>query len=135
MEDYPKDFLIKIPSKTINWIGYIPKKEIIKPNKDIIAAKEEIQRILDDFEEHNFKHFVIFKFLIDTWMRKGSLIQAKMNDINLKYRNIHINKGKTGEKIYNYSKKELADKLKIYLKERKSLNVKNNYLFLTKSLK
>jgi len=52
----------------------------------------------------------------------------------MKYRNIHIKKGKTGEKIYNYSK-DLADKLKIYLNERKSLNVKTNYLFLTKSLK
>ena len=134
MEDYPEDFLIKIPSKTINWIGYIPKKEIIKTNKDIIATKEEIQKILNYFEEHNFKHFLIFKFLVDTGMRKGSLIQAKINDINVKYRNIHIKKGKTGEKIFNYSK-ELADKLKIYLKERKSLIVGNNYLFLTKSLK
>jgi len=110
------------------------KKEAIKTNKDIIATKEEIQKILNNFEEHNFKHFLIFRFLVDTGMRKGSLIQAKLNDINLKYRNIHIKKGKTGEKIYNYSK-ELTDKLKIYLKERKSINVKTNYLFLTKSLK
>ncbi len=134
MEDYPEDFLIKIPSKTINWNGYIPKKEPIKTNKDIIATKEEIQKILNHLEEHNFKHFLIFKFLVDTGMRKGSLIQAKINDINVEYRNIHIKKGKTGEKIYNYSK-ELTDKLKIYLTERKSLNAKNNYLFLTKSLK
>ncbi len=134
MEDYPDDFLIKIPSKTINWKGYCPKKEKVKTNKDIIADKEELQKILNYLEEHNYKHYLIFRFLVDTGMRKGELREARYTDINLKYRNIYIQKGKTGEKLYNFSK-GLAEKLKIYLNERTRLNVKENYLFLTKTLK
>ena len=134
MEDYPDDFLIKIPSKTISWKGYCPKKEKVKTNKDIIADKEELQKILNYLEEHNYKHYLIFRFLVDTGMRKGELREARYTDINLKYRNIYIQKGKTGEKLYNFSK-GLAEKLKIYLNERKRLNIKEDYLFLTKTLK
>lgn len=134
MEDYPEDFLIKIPSKTINWNGYIPKKTRINTNKDVIADKEEIQKILNYFIENNFKHYLIFRTFVDTGMRKGELTNALYTYVNLKYRHFHIKIGKTGEKIYNFSE-DLKKKLEIYLDERKKVNVNNNYLFLTKALK
>ena len=132
MEDY-EGFSVAIPSKTISWNGYIPK-ENVKSNKDVIADKEEIEQILNYFEINNFKHYLIFKILVETGMRKGELINAKYIDVNLKYRHIHIKKGKTGEKIYNFSK-DTREKLKLYLSERKNLKVDNKYLFLTKTLR
>ncbi len=133
MEDY-EGFTVAIPRKTISWNGYIPKKTKVNTNKDVIADKEEIQKILVILYENNFKHYLIFKILVDTGIRKGELINAKFTGVNLKDRHIYIKKGKTGEKIYNFSN-DLAESLKIYLDERKKLRVDNEYLFLTKSLK
>ncbi len=132
MEDY-ENFHVAIPRKTVSWNGYIPK-ENVKTNKDVIAEKEEIKKILNHFEVNNFKHYLIFKILVETGMRKGELINAKYTDVNLKYRHIYIKEGKTGEKIYNFSK-DTGNKLKLYLSERKNLEIDNKYLFLTKTLR
>ena len=52
----------------------------------------------------------------------------------MKSRHIHIEEGKTGEKIYNFSE-VTGNKLKLYLNERKNLEIDNKYLFLTKTLR
>ncbi|KKN62992.1 hypothetical protein LCGC14_0506320 [marine sediment metagenome] len=133
MEDY-EGFTVAIPRKTISWNGYIPKETKINTNKDVIADKEEIQKILNYFDENNFKHYLIFRTFVDTGMRKGELTNTLYTHVNLKYRHFHIKIGKTGEKIYNFSE-DLKEKLEIYLKERKRVNANNYYLFITKSLK
>jgi len=135
-EDYSEkyNFYIVIPNKTINWEGSKNKKTPINSNKKVYATKEELKRILEYFETRNFKHYLIFRTLIETGMRKGELINAKMNELNLEEQYLNTMKGKTGEKYYFFSK-ELAMLLKMYLNERKGINTNLECLFLTKKFK
>ena len=127
MEDH-EEFLIKIPQKTINWRGSNGDRKQIKE----IASKEEIEQILQHFKMFNFKHYLIFRLLIETGMRKGELINAKYNDLNTEKRYIRT-MGKTEDVAYYYSK-ELALFLKQYLNEREKISLNNDTLFLTNRL-
>ena len=124
MEDH-EAFLIKIPQKTINWRGCNGDRKEIKE----IASKEELEQILQHFKLYNFKHYLIFRLLIDTGMRKGELINAKYSDLNTEKRYIRTT-GKTEDVAYYYSK-ELAHFLKQYLNEREKISINNEILFLT----
>ena len=135
-EDYSEkyNFFIVIPKKTINWEGSKNKKAPIKSNKKVYATKEELKRILEYFETRNFKHYLIFRTLIETGMRKGELINAKISELNLEKQYLNTMKGKTGEKYYFFSE-ELPKLLKMYLNERKGINTNLECLFLTKKFK
>lgn len=131
-EDY-ESFSITIPTRTIDWKGAIPKATKVKSNAKIIAQRDEIEMILNYFKVRNFKHYIIFRMFAETGMRKGELIDAKIKDINLKYRHINIKIGKTGEKIYNFSS-DFLPYLKKYLSSRRTIQTKeeSEYLFITK---
>ena len=124
MEDH-EEFLIKIPKKTVNWRGCNGNRKEIKE----IASKEELELILQHFKLYNFKHYLIFRLLIETGMRKGELINSKHNDLNIEKRYIRTF-GKTEGVAYYYSK-ELARFLKQYLNEREKISINNATLFLT----
>ncbi|MBA7695620.1 Tyrosine recombinase XerC [subsurface metagenome] len=124
MEDY-EDFVVKIPRKTVNWRGCNGDRKEIKE----IASKEELEQILQHFKMYNFKHYLIFRLLIETGMRKGELINSKYSDLNTKKRYIRTT-GKTEDVAYYYSK-ELARFLKQYLNEREKISINNETLFLT----
>ncbi|GAI59407.1 unnamed protein product, partial [marine sediment metagenome] len=98
MEDY-EDFVVKIPRKTVNWRGCNGDRKEIKE----IASKEELEQILQHFKMYNFKHYLIFRLLIETGMRKGELINSKYSDLNTKKRYIRTT-GKTEDVAYYYSK-------------------------------
>jgi len=78
---------------------------------------------------YNFKHYLIFRLLIETGMRKGELINSKYSDLNTKKRYIRTT-GKTEDVAYYYSK-ELARFLKQYLNEREKISINTDILFLT----
>ena len=124
MEDY-EEFLIKIPKLSINWRGCNGDRKEIKE----IASKEELERILKHFKLYNFKHYLIFRLLIESGLRKGELINAKYTGLNVKKRYIRTS-GKTEDVAYYYSK-ELAHFLKQYLNEREKISINNEILFLT----
>jgi len=128
-EDY-EDFNIVIPKRTIDWKGAIPKRKKNKSNAKILAKREEIEEILNHFKSRNFKHYIIFRMFAETGMRKGELIDAKIDDINFDYRHINIKIGKTGEKLYNFSQ-DFVIYLKQYVNSRKKIQTKENYLFIT----
>lgn len=125
MEDH-EEFLIKIPKSSINWRGCNGAGKEIKE----IASKEELEQILQHFKLYNFKHYSIFRLLIETGMRKGELINAKYNDLDVKKRYIRTT-GKTDDVAYYFSK-DLAKYLNQYLNERKKLKLNTEILFLTK---
>ena len=124
MEDH-EEFLIRIPQKTVNWRGCNGNGKEVKE----IATTEEIEQILQHFKLYNFKHYLIFRLLIETGMRKGELINAKYGDLNIEKRYIRTT-GKTEDVAYYYSK-ELAHFLKQYLNEREKISLDNKILFLT----
>ena len=124
MEDQ-EEFLIKIPQKTINWRGSNGNRKEVKE----IASKEELEQLLQHFKLFNFKHYLIFRLLIETGMRKGELINAKYSDLNIEKRYIRTT-GKTGEVVYYFSK-DLAHFLKQFLNEREKISINNDIFFLT----
>ncbi len=125
MEDYPKDFLIKIPSKTINWLGSNGNHKIIKQD----LTNEELEKILNYFAESNLKHYLIFRLLAESGMRKGELISIKYPDVNLEKRYL-ISNGKRDEVVYYFS---IGFKifLENYLNSRKNLKIDVKNLFIT----
>lgn len=133
--EYYRDynFIVIIPSKTVSWNGAVIKNGRVKTNKKIIASKEELKKILEYFKVSNFKHYLIFRVLIETGMRKGELMEAKVSELTLKERYLNTHKGKTGEKYYFFSE-ELSKYLELYLKERNTIKTNEPYLFFTKYL-
>ncbi|GAI92824.1 unnamed protein product, partial [marine sediment metagenome] len=132
MEYYFKyGFIVKIPSKTINWNG---NHKIANTNKNTIITLGEIEKLLKYFGEGNFKHYVIFRLFTETGMRKGELIKAKLSNVNFKYRHVKIEDGKTGLKYYGFTEK-FAQKLRLYVNMREELKVDYDNLFLTHSFK
>ena len=124
-------FIVVIPSKTVNWNG---NHKIANTNKNTIITPGEIEKLLEYFRQGNFKHYVIFRLFVETGMRKGELIKAKLSNVNFEYRHIKIDAGKTGLKYYEFTK-ELSEKLKIFVNMRKGLDVKYDNLFLTQFFK
>jgi len=124
MEDY-NEFLIKIPTKSVDWRGASGNGKIMKD----ILTKEEITKILDYFKRYNFKHYIIFRLLTETGMRKGELISAKVHNIDIQKRYIRTH-GKTEESVYYFSK-ELGKYINSYLNSRINLNVNSDVLFLS----
>lgn len=128
------NFIVANPPRTlVSFENALPKKTEIKSNKKVFATKEEIVKILNHLEVNNFKNYLIFRLFIETGIRKGELIYARYYEINPDERYINPMKGKKGEKYYFYSK-NLAILLNLYLKERKFMDVQNDYLFVSKYL-
>ncbi len=131
MEYYHESkFIVIIPRYNINW-NVVHKKP--QSNKTIIATIPELEQILQELRKQNLKHYLIFRVLIETGMRKGELITAKLSGLHLNDRYID-GVGKTGDKIYFFSR-GLRNLLKIYFNERKKLNINFGELFLTKQFK
>ncbi|MFW9879768.1 MAG: tyrosine-type recombinase/integrase [Candidatus Thorarchaeota archaeon] len=125
------NFIIaKPPKEFVSFENAVSKKTKVKSNRKIFATKEEIQKILDYLNAHNFKHYLIFRIFVETGMRKGELINAKYTELEPEERFINPEKGKKDEKYYFFTE-SLAKLLKIYLQERKSLKIQKNFLFLT----
>ena len=130
MEDY-NDFVIKVPSKRIKWTGAKNKETEVNGNKKVFATNEELEKILNYFKTSNFKHYVIFRMFVETGIRKGELINAKVSELNIKERYINPHEGKTDEKYYIFSE-AFIKYLKLYLTERKKINTSIDVLFLNK---
>jgi len=130
MEDESNNFLIKIPSKRVNWNG--TSRKTTRSNKEVFATRDEIKQILDYFQERNITRWLIMKLLVHTGMRKGELIDLRIDELDLNERHIHLYIGKTSEKHYFIPKdKFFIAMLNSYLKSRKALNTSNDHLFLT----
>lgn len=130
MEDESNNFLIKIPSKRVNWNG--TSRKTTRSNKEVYATRKEIEKILDWFKERNIKRWLIMKLFVHTGMRKGELINLRLDELNIEERHIHLYVGKTNEKHYFIPKnKFLLAMLKSYVKSRKALELQNDYLFIT----
>ncbi len=125
MEDYPEEFLIKIPSKTVNWIGSNGNKT----KKKEIFTKSELEQILNYIKPRNLKYYLIFSLFAETGMRKGELINIQYPDVNIEKRYI-MTTGKEDECVYYFSR-GLARFLDIYLNNRKTISIKDKTLFLT----
>jgi len=123
-------FIVIIPKFNLNWNI---KHKKAKSNKRIIATIPELELILQELRKQNLKHYLIFRLFIDTGMRKGELLTAKLSNLNLDERYIN-GIGKKGEKIYFFTE-GLRNSLKIYFNERKKLNVDFEELFLTNQFK
>lgn len=124
-------FIVIIPKTTIKW-----QKNHKKPNsnKNVIATLEEIQTILSYLKLNNYKHYVIFRMLIETGMRLGEGLNAKLKNIDIRKRLITVI-GKTGEKTYYFSE-NFAKILNLYLNERSKLKeINSNALFLNNNLR
>ena len=122
----------KPPRTFVSFENADRKKTKVKSNRKIFATKEEIKKILDYFNSQNFKHYLIFRLFVETGIRKGELINAKIHDLIPEKRLINPSKGKKGERVYVYSE-SLARLLEIFLKERASLDIENDFLFLTRN--
>jgi len=130
MEDPENKFLVIIPSKRINWNGISLKTD--KSNREVYASKDEIKQILDFFKERNIKQWLIFKLFAHTGIRKGELINLRIDEINLEERHIHLYMGKTMEKHYFIPKDDtFLHWLKAYLDKRNGQITDNDYLFLS----
>jgi integrase len=129
----------------LNWYMYINQKPlwVLKKkrdwskgtnkqsngNRNIIATIPELEQILTHFKYRNHKHYLIFRLLIETGMRKGELIQLETKDIHIKERYLYTT-GKTGRKLYCFSQ-ELASLLEHYIKNRLNYDSPHPNLFLT----
>ena len=126
MEYYRKyNFIVIIPKHSIKWGNGHKKPE---SNKNIVACKDELKRLLDYFKTHNYKHYLIFRLFTEMGCRKNFLLDAKYNEVNIKKRYIE-SKGKFRDEIYYFSK-NLALHLEMYLDQRKKLENKYKHLFL-----
>jgi len=94
-------------------------------NKDVIATKEEIYRILEyprDINQ-NKKHYVLFRLMIETGSRVGEIVSIKTKWVNIEKRYVKV-KGKKGFKYY-YFTKDFAEKINDYIEDYKP----EEYLF------
>lgn len=120
-EEYLENPII-IPKFSINWSD-IHKEG--NSNKDVIASKEEIYRILEyprDINE-NKKHYVLFRMIIETGCRVGEIVSIETEWINTEKRYVKV-KGKKGFKYY-YFTKDFAEVIKDYIEDYKP----KEYLF------
>ncbi len=125
--EYYDDFLLKIPSKTINWKDL---HKIPVTNKDVKLELKEIQTILNYLKVNHFTYYLIFRIFAETGMRKGELINIEYQKVNTEKRIIDTY-GKKGQKIY-YISKELAHYLEFYINNRKIKNIQSNALFISR---
>jgi len=125
--DYYDDFLVKIPSNICKWNKY---HKTPKTNKDVRLDKEEISNILKHLKLGNFKHYLIFRILAETGMRKGEVANIDYDKVNTSKRYIDTH-GKMGRKIY-YISEELTNYLKIFIESRKTMNINTKALFISR---
>lgn len=115
------------PSKTIDWNGSHARSN---SNKNVLAEPEELQSILNYLKtEKDFTYYIIFRLFTETGMRKGELVNAKLEEVNMEYRYINPFMGKTGEKYYFFTP-EFKKWVQIYLNERKRRFGNEGFLFL-----
>ena len=130
MEDPENDFLVVIPSKRVNWNGTSLKTD--RSNKDVYATKEELRKILEYFKLRKINRYLIFKLFVFTGMRKGELLNLRIDEIDIKERVIHLYLGKTGEKYYILpNEKEFLTILQMYIDGRKNRECEYDHLFLS----
>ncbi|HDZ16648.1 hypothetical protein LCGC14_0666480 [marine sediment metagenome] len=129
MEDPENDFMVKIPSKRVNWNGTSLKTD--KSNREVYATKEELRQILDYFKVRNLKFYIIFKLFTFTGIRKGELINLRIDEIDIEERVIHLYIGKTMEKYYISPNDDFQLYFKMYLNWRNQKYTGDNYLFIT----
>lgn len=130
MEDH-EEFRVIIPKKSINWAGTPQKNGKVVSNKNVYAIKEELQAILGFLKKVNFKHYLIFRLLIETGARKGEIVNLKKSELNVKERYINPHIGKTEEKYYFFSD-DLGKYLELYLTGRENVKSEDGNLFLTR---
>lgn len=123
--EYYDDFMVIIPKKTVHW-NKIHKES--NSNKDVIMTKGEVKTILDHLKLNHYLYYLIFRTLTETGMRKGGLINADYDEINIEKRYIKT-KEKSGRVVY-YISKDFANILKDYLKDRKSKITDTKALFI-----
>ncbi len=117
-----------IPNELISWNGNHRKP--LNSNKKVLADPKEIEQILQYLRDKgNFKYYIIFRLFVETGMRKGELIQIKLEEVNLEGRYINSTFGKTGEKYYFFTK-DFAKWFRLYLNERKKMESNDDFLFL-----
>lgn len=126
MEIPENDFIVKIPSKTISWNGISAKTD--RSNKNVYATRKEIEQICQYFD-NDFRYYIVFRLLIETGMRKGELINLRIDEIIIDERHIHLYMGKTMEKHYFISE-SFKPSLQTYLNERKTMDVGHDFLFV-----
>lgn len=124
--EYYDDFSIIIPKKTVNWGN---NHKVSESNSAVIADEDEVKAILDYLFERNYKMYLIFRLFAETGMRKGEMINVRLDEVNIEERYLKTS-GKTGRKMYFFST-ALARHLALYVNSRAQLNTTQPYLFLT----
>lgn len=132
MEYFRKyNFIVIIPKHSINWGT---KHQKPNSNKKVIATKEEISKLLEYFKMYNHKHYLMFRLLTETGMRKGGLISLKYEDVytQKRYLEVYEKNSREDPNVYYFSE-NLAAHLEMYIKKRKKQVIKYDNLFLTKN--
>lgn len=101
-------------------------------NTDVFLTIEEVKQILDYLKRTNFKYYLIFRLFSESGLRKGGVINLDYNKVFLDKRYVDT-KEKNGRNAY-YITEGLRDYLKIYLKERKLIEIETKALFLSPHL-
>jgi integrase len=133
MEYYRKyDFVVVIPQYSVKWGNRHPKPTI---DRDAVMTEEEVEKLLNYFKIRNWKYYLIFRCFAEWGARKGGVLNANYEDLNIKKRFIIVQEkqgvSENGENCYYFSK-ELADLLEIYLEDRKRIKTKAKALFISK---
>ncbi|MFX1256771.1 MAG: tyrosine-type recombinase/integrase [Promethearchaeota archaeon] len=127
LDYYEDDYELKIRiPKSVQW------KKIHKEPKstsDVFMTIEEIEKILKYLKINHYYYYLIFRCFAEWGARKGGVINADYDKIDVNKRLIKTRE-KNGMVVYYFSK-NLADHLKIYLQERKLKSNGTKALFLS----
>jgi integrase/recombinase XerD len=89
-----------------------PKKEKILPN---VLSENEVQLILNHTD--NLKHKAILSLIYSAGLRRGELINMKINDIDSKRMYVIIRQGKGRKDRYSILSEKVLELLRRYFKE------------------
>jgi len=134
MEYYYEDYkyFVKIPQKTVNW-GNGHKRA--KSNKNVIASKDEIVKILGYFKTNDYYGYLMLRLLCESGCRKGGILNLRYEDVNIEKR-YFITREKTKDELAYYFSKNLAQHLEMFVEQRKKIESEHEELFLNdKTLK
>lgn len=139
--EYYDEFTVTIPKHSIKWKGENYHKKSLY-NKNVVLEIKQIKFILNYFKLTNFKHYLIYRTLIETGMRKKGLRNInieRLDDISGKI--IHLNDDlnkrmiitieKQNKTCVYYISSELSDLLKMYLDDRNKIETKTKAFFLS----
>lgn len=91
-----------------------PKKQKVLPN---VLSEKEVQLILNSTE--NLKHKAILSLIYSAGLRRGELINMKINDIDSKRMYVIIRQGKGRKDRYSILSQKVLELLRRYFKEYK----------------